>query len=99
MDRAEQVPVGEPHVAGGIEHGRLADVRSAALIRPEVLRDKVSAVDGEEDEGRMILSGTIATRAAFPQPRYGITMRLTDQRLGREIRHDFWVTALMPFSV
>jgi Protein of unknown function (DUF2848) len=72
--------------------------RLAALLRPEVLRDKVAALDGDRDEGRMIFSGTIATRAVFPKPPYDITMRLTDPRLGREIRHDFRVTALVPFD-
>ncbi|MGE3875616.1 MAG: DUF2848 family protein [Parvibaculaceae bacterium] len=72
--------------------------RLAALIRPEILRDKVTALDGEGDDGRMIFSGTIATHAAFPRPPYNLAMRLSDRRLGREIRHDFRVEALMPFS-
>lgn len=71
--------------------------RLAVLIRPEVLRDKLAALDGGNDQGRMIFSGTIATRAAFPPPPYDLTMRLTDERLGREIRHDVRVTALLPF--
>lgn len=70
----------------------------AALIRPEVLRAKVSAVDGDADDGRMIFSGTIATRGQLPKPPYNIAMRLADPRLGREIRHEFSVTALMPLG-
>lgn len=70
--------------------------RLAVLIRPEVLRNEVAALDGEGDEGRMIFSGTIAAHGRLPRPPYDITMRLTDERLGREIRHDFSVTALMP---
>jgi hypothetical protein len=72
--------------------------RLAVLIRPEILLDKVAAVDGARDEGRMIFSGTVATIGRLPPPPYEIAMRLTDERLGREIRHDFAVTALMPFS-
>jgi len=75
-----------------MQHDRLA-----ALIRPETLRDKVAAVDGNRDDGRMIFSGTIATRALLPPPPYDVTMRLGDERLGREIRHDLRVTALLPF--
>lgn len=71
--------------------------RLSALIRPETLRDKVAAVDGGGDDGRMIFSGTIATLASLPAPPYEVSMRLTDERLRREIRHDFRVTALMPF--
>jgi hypothetical protein len=71
--------------------------RLAALIRPETLRDKITAVDGTRDDGRMIFSGTIATQAPLPAPPYDVTMRLSDEQLGREIRHDFRVTALMPF--
>ena len=70
----------------------------AALIRPEVLRAKVSAVDGDADDGRMIFSGTIATRGQLPKPPCNIAMRLADPRLGREIRHEFSVTALMPLG-
>ena len=72
--------------------------RLAALIQPEALCDKVSAVDGHVNDGRMIFSGTIATRGELPKPPYGVTMRLADLHLGREIRHDFRVTALMPLS-
>lgn len=71
--------------------------RLGALIRPENLRDKVAALDGDRDDGRMIFSGTIAAQAPLPPPPYDVTMRLTDERLGREIRHDFRVAALMPF--
>jgi hypothetical protein len=70
--------------------------RLAALIRPEALRDKVAAVDGPRDEGRMIFSGTVAMRDRLPPLPYDVTMRLIDERLGREIRHDFRVTALAP---
>ena len=69
----------------------------AVLIRPEVLRNKVAVANGKDEDGRMIFSGTIATRMTFPKPPYDISMRLTDPRLGREIRHDFRVTALLPF--
>lgn len=71
--------------------------RLSALIRPETLRDKVAAVDGSGDDGRMIFSGTIATQSSLPAPPYEVSMRLTDERLRREIRHDFRVTALTPF--
>lgn len=66
----------------------------ASLIRPEVLLEKVAARDGGRDNGRMIFSGTIATRAAFPAPPYEITMRLADPVRAREIRHGFSVAAL-----
>jgi hypothetical protein len=72
--------------------------RLSVLIRPEVLAGKVAAIDGEGDDGRMIFSGTVATRAPLPQLPYDVTMRLTDERLGREIRHDFRVSALLPLS-
>jgi hypothetical protein len=76
-----------------MQHGHLA-----LLIRPEVLGEKVSAFDGGNNDGRMIFSGTIATRSPHPKPPYEVTMRLTDPQLGREIRHDFRLTALMPFT-
>ncbi|MGE0240391.1 MAG: DUF2848 family protein [Parvibaculaceae bacterium] len=72
--------------------------RLAVLIRPDVLREKVIAVDGARDDGRMIFSGTIATQGKLPPPPYDVTMLLTDERLGREIRHDVQVTALLPFE-
>ncbi|CAN5182926.1 hypothetical protein BH10PSE7_BH10PSE7_12020 [soil metagenome] len=76
-----------------MQHDRLA-----ALLRPETLHDKVAAIDGSQSNGRMIFSGTIATRGTYPPKSYGITMRLTDPARAREIRHDFTVTALAPFS-
>lgn len=66
----------------------------ASLIRPESLMEKVASLDGGQENGRMIFSGTIATRAAFPAPPYEITMRLADPVGNREIRHDLRVTAL-----
>src|SRR5690242_1315844 len=33
MDRAEEIPVDEPDVSGGVEHRGLAQVRSTVLIR------------------------------------------------------------------
>jgi hypothetical protein len=71
--------------------------RLSALIRPETLRDKVAVVDDNHDDGRMIFSGTIAMHAPLPAPPYEVSMRLTDERLGREIRYDFRITALMPY--
>ena len=71
--------------------------RLSALIHPEILRDKVAAIDPCGDNGRMIFSGTITMQAPLPAPPYEVSMQLTDARLNREIRHDFQVTALMPF--
>jgi hypothetical protein len=33
VNRAEEIPVGKAHVSGGVEHGRLVDVRSPVVIR------------------------------------------------------------------
>jgi hypothetical protein len=70
----------------------------AALIRPEQLRDKLAAVDGPNDDGRMIFSGTIASHGNLPAPPYDVTMRLTDSRRRREIYRKFQVSALLPFK-
>jgi hypothetical protein len=69
----------------------------ASLIRPELLMEKVASLKGGQENGRMIFSGTIATRAAFPAPPYDIAMRLSDPLQNREIRHDFKVAALSSF--
>lgn len=70
----------------------------AALIRPEILLEKIAAVDGPQSAGRMIFSGTIASIGQLPPPPYELSMRLRDPVLGREIAHEFNVTALLPLS-
>ncbi|HTN95961.1 MAG TPA: DUF2848 family protein [Nordella sp.] len=70
--------------------------RLAALIRPETLLAKLAALDGAEANGRMVFSGTIAAKGAYPPAPYRIDMRITDPVRGLEIRHGFTVTALAP---
>lgn len=66
----------------------------AALIRPETLLQKLAALDGPEVNGRMIFSGTISSKGAYPPPPYRIDMKIADPVKNREIKHSFTVTAL-----
>jgi hypothetical protein len=72
--------------------------RLAVLLRPETLMEKIAALDGGGENGRMIFSGTIGSHGSYPAAPYAITMRLSDPKFRREIRHDFTVTALSSFS-
>lgn len=72
--------------------------RLSVLLRPETLEEKVAALDNGKREGRMLFSGTIAAYGSYPEAPYQIAMQLSDPYRGREIRHEFTVSALRPFS-
>lgn len=72
----------------------MQDDRVSTLLRPEILEEKVAALDGEKKNSRMIFSDTIATLGSYPEMPYQITMQLSDPRRMLEIRHQFTVTAL-----
>ena len=48
----------------------------SALIEPHTLLEKVSAADGPQNGGRMVFSGTIATKGQLPNPPYDVAMRI-----------------------
>ncbi len=66
----------------------------SALIEPRTLLEKVSAADGLQNGGRMVFSGTIATKGQLPKPPYDVAMLIRDPVRDREIAHAFRVTAL-----
>jgi hypothetical protein len=76
----------------------MQDDRLAVLMRPETLMEKIAGVDGGGENGRMVFSGTIGSQGSYPAAPYAVTIRLSDPKRQREIRHDFTVTALSPFS-
>jgi len=64
------------------------------LMRPEALSHLVASATKRPAEGRMIFSGTIATRGSYPHKPYNIEILLEDPVNGRSIRHTFRIDML-----
>jgi Protein of unknown function (DUF2848) len=67
------------------------------LMRPEALLAFVASATKRSGDGRMIFSGTIASRAAYPAGPHDIEICLEDPMRGRAIRHSFRIEMLEPF--
>jgi Protein of unknown function (DUF2848) len=69
----------------------------SALLRPQTLLNAIEMLDGRERRGRMLYSGTIATKGTLPPCPYEMTISLAHPGKGLRIEHRFMVTSLSSF--
>jgi hypothetical protein len=75
-----------------LQHGDLG-----MMMTPEDILAFVAEHDGEEAEGRMVLSGTVPTDEAPPAGETTIDLELKDPVLGRSIRHSYQLICLSEY--